>query len=136
MLVRSTDAGGGVVFRGEHPGLVLLIAGKRSRLGYEFGLSVPILNLETFRRVLSEELGAQAPPSEDWRPFAPADAEVLLSEFSCFQDVYRQMLGLLENPRANSAAIAQLLSDAAFDDLFVPAVAGENDHLFPASEGE
>jgi hypothetical protein len=46
------------------------------------------------------------------------------------------MLGLLENPRANSAAIAQLLSDAAFDDLFVPAVAGENDHLFPASEGE
>jgi len=110
-----------------------MVSGKKSRIGYEFGLDVPILNLDTFQEILKEELRARISAQvESAALFAPSDADALLAQFPGFQEVYRRMLGLLRDPSANSSAIVQLLSDPAFDDIFVVTVAGENDHLFPA----
>ncbi|MFH1443779.1 MAG: hypothetical protein ABIG34_00105 [Candidatus Peregrinibacteria bacterium] len=122
MLVRSAAVADGVVFRGEHPGLVLVVknAGK-ARLGFEFGLGVPILGFSTLKKELDAELSVPIPTPEEVQAngFTSKEVEAFIAQYLQFQEVYRRMQELLQNPPANAAAIVELLHDPAFEDIFI-----------------
>ncbi|MFH0851935.1 MAG: hypothetical protein V1876_04270, partial [Candidatus Peregrinibacteria bacterium] len=114
----------------------------KPRVGYEFGDDVTLVGLTVFQEILASELAVHIPELGDLPAvdgLTVREMEALLTQFRGFQEVYRRMLGLLQqDPRDHSTAIVELLHDPAFDNLFAPSNAGENDHLFPepAAEGE
>jgi len=99
MLIRTIGKGGGVVFGGEFPGMVVVITtkGSRVRLGFQGHLDLPIINLKLLGKIICMELKNNLFHEE--------------------RLALRSMLVLLEDPQSNTAEIIDLLAEPVFVEL-------------------